>query len=142
MAVHRYDTSRIESWFVYVALAPIGGGEMFVKIGISRMPFDRICQVDWGSPIEIRSARFLCIGSQKQATDVEQATLDHFSDNRTRGEWLRMPVSRKTVVALFRAVSLLSIKRAGRLLKWKRINREQIAAAASLSWRKSKRRAA
>ena len=142
MGVHRYDTSRIESWFVYIALAPIGGGEMFVKVGISRMPLERICQVDWGSPIKIRSARFLCIGSRKQATDIEQATLEHFGVSRTRGEWLRMPVSRKSVSDLFRAVSLLSVKRAGRLMKWKRLNRDQIASAASLSWSKFNRKAA
>ncbi len=116
-----------EATFVYLAFCPLGDGTMFVKVGISITPLTRMFQVHAASPIGVRRFKFVCVGNQSQARRAESQVLKTFQPHITRGEWLRVPVSKGMVSGLVKEASMAAFKHSGgRAMPWRSLNPIQV----------------
>lgn len=121
-----------DGWFVYVALCPIDDGEVFVKIGISTVPYTRIYTVSCNCPYPVEMAFFTYAGRKKKALAIERNILNTFEENRTRGEWLRMDTKQETKRNFAKAIQLIILNQTGSLPAWRKATGIQIRDAASV----------
>jgi hypothetical protein len=84
-----FVTHAIHSVFVYAACTEDG----FVKVGVSRTPFDRIYQIHCGSPSPVRAAQWVYIGSIQKGREIEKRVRKEWDARHTRGEWYRFDYS-------------------------------------------------
>ena len=73
----------IHSVFIYAALTKAG----FVKVGLSRTPFDRIYQVHVGSPSPVEACQWVWVGSLHIGRQIERDVRKVWKARHTRGEW-------------------------------------------------------
>ncbi|PPU07798.1 GIY-YIG nuclease family protein [Xanthomonas arboricola pv. corylina] len=79
----RLITHSIHALFVYAACTEDG----YVKVGISRTPFDRIYDIHCNSPSPVRAAQWVWVGSKQWAMRIEKMVCSEWTHRRTRGEW-------------------------------------------------------
>lgn len=82
-------THAIHAVFVYAACTEDG----FVKIGISRTPYDRIYSIHCGSPSPVRAAQWVWVGSLSKGQEIEKRVRKEWEGRHTRGEWYRFDYS-------------------------------------------------
>lgn len=80
----------IHAVFVYAACTEDG----YVKVGISRTPFDRIYQVHCASPSPVRAAQWVWVGSLPMGRQIEREVKKAWERRNTRGEWYRFDYSK------------------------------------------------
>ncbi|WP_414554757.1 GIY-YIG nuclease family protein [Stenotrophomonas forensis] len=83
-------THAIHAVFVYAACTEDG----FVKVGISRTPYDRIYQVHCGSPSPVKAAQWVWVGSLKKGREIERRIRKEWDARHCRGEWYRFDYSK------------------------------------------------
>lgn len=76
-------THAIHAVFVYAACTEDG----YVKIGISRAPFERIYAIHCGSPSPVRAAQWVWVGSLGMGREIEKRMRKEWDQRHTRGEW-------------------------------------------------------
>lgn len=116
-------THVIHAVFLYAACTEEG----FVKVGISRTPFERIYDIHCGSPSPVRAAQWVWVGSLQCGREMERRIAKEWASRNTRGEWYRfdyaLPQDKRdfhdTLSAVFEVV-------AGFPPKWERLGPERV----------------
>lgn len=136
-----FVTHAIHAVFVYAACTEDG----YVKVGISRTPFERIYQIHCGSPSPVRAAQWVWIGSLQSGQEIEKRIRKEWASRHTRGEWYQFDYSdaadkrdfHDTLGAVVEVVT-------GKVPEWKRLGPSQVAelikAGDGLNRDKAKRR--
>lgn len=75
----------IHSVFIYAAFTEEG----YVKVGISRIPRDRVLEVHHNSPFPIVAAMWAWVGSKDLAEGMERDLKAVWKERNTRGEWYK-----------------------------------------------------
>lgn len=123
---HELDiiTDTIHAVFLYAACTSDG----YVKVGISRVPFDRIYDVHISSPSPVRAAQWVWVGSLRRGREIEKKVRSEWADRHTRGEWYRFdyadPADKQdfhdTLAAVFEVV-------VGNKPQWEKLGPKQVA---------------
>lgn len=116
-------THAIHAVFVYAACTEDG----FVKVGISRAPFERIYSIHCGSPSRVRAAQWTWVGSLQRGRRIEKLVRKEWDRRHTRGEWYRFDYSdpaekrdfHDTLGAVVEVVT-------GAVPKWERLGPEKV----------------
>jgi hypothetical protein len=87
----------LDAYFVYAAFT----GEGYIKVGISRIPFERIAAVHSNSPFPVEAAIWSWIGSKYLARRIEKQLKALWADRNTRGEWYRFDYADEADKRLF-----------------------------------------
>jgi hypothetical protein len=82
----------IHAVFLYAACTEDG----FVKVGISRTPFERLYQIHCGSPSPVRAAQWVYVGSLNKGREIEKRVRKEWNSRHTRGEWYRFDYSQES----------------------------------------------
>lgn len=120
-----------DQWFVYTAYAPMDESEVLIKVGISTVPFTRFGALYCNSPFPLEYAAFTPVGRKGKALTVERRVLANFAQYKTRGEWIRLPMTaemKNEFAAKTRAVVTFVT---GKPVEWTRVSAAQIRAAMS-----------
>lgn len=128
----RRMTEYSDGWFVYTAFCPLDDAEVFIKVGVSTVPYTRLFSIHSNSPYPVELAFFTYAGTKKRALAIERGILTEFKAHKTRGEWLRMDTRRETKRAFALACEKLVVNQTGALPEWKRATGGQILAYAGL----------
>lgn len=108
----------IHAVFVYAACTEDG----YVKVGISRVPFERIYSIHCGSPSPVRAAQWTWVGSLHMGKRIEEEVKKAWANRNTRGEWYRFDYSSKADKADFHdTLSAIVEVVTGREPKWDRL---------------------
>lgn len=82
----------IHAVFLYAACTEDG----FVKVGISRTPFERLYQIHCGSPSPVLAAQWVYVGSLNKGREIEKRVRKEWDGRHTRGEWYRFDYSQES----------------------------------------------
>jgi hypothetical protein len=119
----RMASQVIHSIFLYAACTAEG----FVKVGISRAPFERIYTVHVGSPSPVRAAQWVWIGSLSMGHEIERAIRKEWASRNTRGEWYRFDYSKPADKADFHdTLSAVVEVVTGKAPNWERLRPERV----------------
>ena len=80
----------IHSVFLYVAFTDKG----LVKVGISRVPYERVATVHMNSPFPVRAAMWAWVGSLHAGRAIEKDLKAEWKERNTRGEWYEFDYSK------------------------------------------------
>lgn len=115
LGVHRLD----EMHFVYAFFFE-NGEDIYIKVGESVKPYERLKAVSVGTPFTVSQAVFCHAGGKRVARKFEALVREALTPFRTRGEWYCL---RKENSELFRACMKASFAKAtGRKLAWSKID--------------------
>lgn len=125
-----YDAGRMklggDSYFVYTAYAPMDEAQVLVKVGISTIPYQRFVAIHCNSPFPIELGAFTLVGRKKQALAAERRILAEFSEYKTRGEWLCLPMKAEVKQHFALMTKAIIADVTGKPVKWKRATGDQI----------------
>lgn len=85
---------RVRGSFVYMLLCQ-DSGPIYVKIGLSNDPFQRMHALRNGCPVELRRFAFVAVPSRKFATKLEMWLHHDLSPWRSQGEWFKFAPEEK-----------------------------------------------
>lgn len=116
-------TTIIHSVFIYAAFTDAG----YVKVGMSRTPFERIYAVHISSPSPVRAAQWVWIGSLNVARQIERDVRSEWRARNTRGEWYYFDYSKPEEKREFHdTLSAIVEVRIGRAPEWEKLGPEKV----------------
>ncbi len=115
-----------DAWFVYTAYAPMDDSEVLVKVGISTIPYTRFVTIHCNSPFPIEMAAFTSVGRKGDATSAERQILEAYKDQKTRGEWLRLPLTAESKKGFATMAKNIIESVTGKPVKWQRVTNAQL----------------
>lgn len=113
----------LDAVFLYVACTAEG----FVKVGISRVPAERLYDVHCGSPSPIKAIQWVWIGSLKAGRDLEAQIRREWKDRNSRGEWYRFDYSKPEDKREFHDTLAAVLEVAGVTAPWTRFDQRGTA---------------
>ena len=114
----------IHSIFVYCAFTRDG----YVKVGISRTPFERIATIHAGSPSPVQAAQWTWVGSLTVGTRIEKELKKLWDDRNTRGEWYKFDYTSAEDKADFHYILNSTVEHfSGSPPEWKKLSQKGVS---------------
>lgn len=92
--LYRKD-GRVRGSFVYMLLCQDDAGPIYVKIGMSDDPFQRMQALRNGCPVQPRRFAFVAVPSRRLAKKIESFLHGELSPWRSQGEWFKFEPAEK-----------------------------------------------
>jgi len=130
LVTHWYrPDGRIRGCYVYMLFCGDGTGDLFVKVGMTANPEQRLEALRTAVPIPTEMFAVVEVPSRKLALRLERALHEAFEQWASRGEWFRLTLDDKpTFKAAWQEVFRLH-QRPSWELKWTYMNMERYEAA-------------
>ena len=117
----------IDAVFLYAALTEHG----FVKVGISRKPYERIYQIHCNSPSQVMAAQWVWVGGVGLGRKIESAVRARWKKRNTRGEWYWFDYENSSDKIEFKSgIDAVFLDCCKVSPEWKKLGPEDIAALA------------
>lgn len=124
----------LDAYFIYAAFTCEG----YIKVGISRVPFERIAQVHAGSPFAIEAAMWSWVGSHHHAKRIESRLKKLWAVRNSRGEWYRFDYEGADEKrAFFDTINVVFEARVGTAPEWTKHSHDDIRAMVNQTIRKN-----
>ena len=128
-------TKANDMQFVYCAFCE-EGDDVYVKIGRSSKPFQRLGDISTYCPFVIKRAVYASVGSLSLAESIERLCMHELKQFRLRGEWYKFKKNQgKEFTSIFHAIYRRKTKRE---LRWTHVDmdllRDSVRAAAAKAY--------
>lgn len=129
-----------DTWFLYAAFTRPAKTDALVKIGITKVPLDRLFEIHSTSPFPVEVALWVEVGGNSLVRKLEASIGKALAARNTRGEWFRFDLTKVDDKREFHDVMRAQFQsHTGRPLVWKKSNLDQIRAFAASKPKSRKR---
>lgn len=122
-----HSDGRLRGSYLYLLLCR-DDGPVYVKVGISDRPTERLGELRHGCPVTPHQFCFLEVRSRKRALLMERAMKIGLANWSAHGEWFRVPMEEQVPFNDVIRGTLLSYQETGWPCRWERVSVAAIVA--------------